>query len=390
MDIPAIYDRMAELAFKKVTGQLTADEERELNEIINSSPDKKELFDELIDPKKIAEDLRIMEEFDIGASWKKVQDYSPPRKKWGWPQFMWAAAAALVVICVSVYYYQEVKNKPAIVQNANKASTGTTAISDSVAVITAADGSVIAVGEGQSGIVGYINGEPVRKTEKGLICPDIPSSGLAIKTLPGRELPVQLSDGTIAWLSGNSELNFADGFAAGLRKLGLKGEAYFEVVKKEALPFAVMVRGMEVTVLGTRFTVSAYGEAGAVTTSLFYGKVRLTAGEQSMELLPYEEAVFENNSFKKIKLAKRSEEKVEGKKAGKFIFDDDIKTILEEVAKNYDYGFTYKGVMPQKTYAGKFSRNMPIDLLLMNLSEAFGFGLTLENNKIVADFTKAR
>ncbi len=115
-----------------------------------------------------------------------------------------------------------------------------------------------------------------------------------------------------------------------------------------------MARGMDVTVWGTSFTVSAYDEKGPVTTSLFSGKVTLTAGDRSMLLLPKEVAVFENNEFSKKKLTKRSVDRMEGMKAWQFIFDGDMKSILEEVAKNYDCTIEYIGKMPGSKFEGSF------------------------------------
>jgi transmembrane sensor len=390
MDIPAIYDRLAELAFKKGRGQLSEEEARELNDILESSSHKKELFEEMMDPEKTVEDLMIMEEYDVEASWEIINQPVPPlRKKWGRVQYTWAAAATIVLVTglVALYFFLEKNKKPDVVQN-EKVSTGNTAIRDSVAIITNSDGSTMAVGQSQSGTIGYINGEPVIKKDKVLICPDIGTAGTVIKTLPGKELQVQLSDGTMAWLSGSSELSFSTGYTASDRELLLAGEAYFEVAKKSAEPFVLTAWGMKVTVLGTRFTISAYGNQGFVTTSLFEGKVKLTAGGETMLLSPNEEAIFQNNTFLKKDLAKHSINKMNGKKTGRFIFDDDIKTILEEIGKNYDCIIEYKGVIPGKTFSGNIPRNMPIETLLRNLSGAMSIVLTLQGNKIVADFTQ--
>ncbi len=41
MNIPTIYDRLAELAFRKLSGQLSEEEEQEIENIIGDSPEKK-------------------------------------------------------------------------------------------------------------------------------------------------------------------------------------------------------------------------------------------------------------------------------------------------------------------------------------------------------------
>ncbi|HEX6430093.1 MAG TPA: FecR family protein [Niastella sp.] len=391
MNIP-IYDRLAELAFKKAFGQLTEEEARELNDIIESSPRKKALFDELMDHEKTAEGVMIMDEFDVEASWEKISKPVPPlRKKWGWIQYtLMAASVVLVIGLVALYFFLEKNNKPAIVQNENNASTGSVTIGDSVAVITNSDGSAMAVGQSQSGIIGNINGEPAIKNDSVLICPNIASAGLAIKTLPGKELRIQLSDGTMAWLSGNSELSFIDGFTANKRALALKGEVYFEV-KKGNNPFKVQAGEMDIEVLGTHFNVRAYNAQDLVKTTLMEGKIKLKAGEQTMLLSKGEEAILVNHTLSMQPIGQRSVNKVEGKKTDQFIFDNEgIKTILGEVAENYNCSIEYNGKLPASTFSASFSRSSPIGQLLNNLSREMKIDLTLHGNTIIVDYTKAR
>jgi ferric-dicitrate binding protein FerR (iron transport regulator) len=254
------------------------------------------------------------------------------------------------------------------------------------------DGAEIAVGKSQSGIIGYMGKDPIEKNDDFLSIPSIALAGTSgltsIKTVPGKELRVRLSDGTRAWMSGNSELSFPDGFTPNERSLALKGETYFEV-EKEGNPFKVQVREMGIEVLGTKFTVSARKAQGPVITSLIEGQVKLTAGKQTMLLFPNEEGVWVKNEFSKQGLGPRGKNRIEGKKSGLFIFDNsDIKTMLEEVAENYNYEVEYNGVMPARTRSANFSRNMDINLILKNLSRETGIGLSLHGNKIIVDFPK--
>lgn len=391
MNIP-IYDRLAELAFIKISGRLSEEEEQELKGIFEKSPDQKELFDKITNPSYVAAQLRIMDELDVDASWEKyLQDTHPhPQpypKRWGWKQYLVAASIVLVTASVALYLLYSKDTEPAIVKGANSPSTGTAVIKDSLATIIGANGAEVVIGKDQSGIVAYIDEKPVQMKDGVLFIPDIEAKGPLIQSPPGKELKMLLSDGTMVWLTGNSELNLHDGFTAAKRKLALKGEGYFEVTKKGGVHFGVRAGGIDATVLGTRFTISAY-DTGPVTTSLFEGKVDLRAGKKNIVLSENEEAVWENSQFSRRGLPKTSEDKVEGKKRGFFFFEDKIKTILDEVAKIYNCEIVYKGDVPDKEYLGKFARNMPIDSLLKHLSSSMVVDLTLHGNKIVADFTK--
>jgi transmembrane sensor len=399
MTTPPINDRLAVLAFKKVTGNLSEEEADELNRIIESSADKKKLYEELMDPDIVAKEVVLMSEFDVETSWEKVKDRHPfPPKKWGWVQYTLAAASVLFVIGLAVYFLVPGKKEtPAVVQNENKVSAAKAIIIDSVAFITLPGGDKILVDQSQSGTIGSIGAEPLEMKGNVLICPAIVpategSEGQpVIKTVPGRDLNVQLSDGTQVLMSGSSGLRFPAGFTAGKRKVVLEGEAYFEVAKNGSTPFTVQVGEMEIQVLGTKFNVSARKEQGPVITSLMEGKVKVKAGEQIIFLSPGEEAVWANQKFSKRDLGQRSKDKVEGKKNGLFVFNNnDTRTILEEVADNYNCSIEYNGTMPAKTFSGNFSRNGPINMLLNNLSGAMGIGLTIQGNTILVDYTKRR
>lgn len=76
MNIPFIHDRMAELVYKEMTNSLSTEEAIELKNIINSSPAKRKLYDELMDPEIMKREVKILLEVDVEESWKKFKaDY---------------------------------------------------------------------------------------------------------------------------------------------------------------------------------------------------------------------------------------------------------------------------------------------------------------------------
>jgi transmembrane sensor len=405
MNTPAIYDRLAELAFRKIKDELTQQDEQELADIFEKSPEKKALFEQLIDPAYMAAQLRIVDEFDVDAAWQEYvreaevvkQQHEPDAnetrqmynahtgifpKKWSWILNLLAAAVAVGVV-LGYFYFKEEK-KTAIVQLNKKVTFDSAALANSVAMIVQANGSELLIGKEQSGIVATIGNTQFQMNKEVLLLPNMPA-GVVIKTMPGKQLPFLLSDSTRGWLSGNSELHFTDGFTAGNRTMVLKGESYFDV-KKGIVPFAVKVRNMELKVVGTRFSISAYDKK-VVKTTLYKGKVELTAGGEKMLLSENEEAVFENNRFSKKILSQTSTERENATKTGYFLVDGKIKAVLDEVAGNYNRNIRYIGNIPEKEYYGYARRNIPIDSLLKILSNVMSTRLTVVSDDIVADFT---
>lgn len=86
-----------------------------------------------------------------------------------------------------------------------------------------------------------------------------------------------LPDGSQLVLNGNSSVTYATNFKNN-RKLDLKGEAYFKVVRNPKSPFTVETPQFKIKVLGTSFTISAY-ENYPNTIRVLSGKVTVNSKE---------------------------------------------------------------------------------------------------------------
>lgn len=83
-----------------------------------------------------------------------------------------------------------------------------------------------------------------------------------------------LPDGSKVWLNKDSRLYYSGKFNRRHRDVRLEGEGFFKVSEDITKPFTVHASDIDVTVLGTEFTVSAYKE-GTVSTYLQKGSVRI-------------------------------------------------------------------------------------------------------------------
>lgn len=110
-----------------------------------------------------------------------------------------------------------------------------------------------------------------------------------VKIPGGGEYQLLLSDGTRIWLNSATELEFPVQFNGRERRVKLKGEAYFKVVKDSLRPFLVETEYSEIRVLGTSFNVSAYREDGYQHTTLVEGSVEVLLPEDTYRLGPGEQ-----------------------------------------------------------------------------------------------------
>ena len=124
-----------------------------------------------------------------------------------------------------------------------------------------------------------------------------PDTLRTIATNAGQKRTVLLPDGSRAILNANSRLVYdAQWKGDQRRRVELEGEAFFDIVHDDKLPFYVETSRLEVKVLGTAFTVKSDQTNERFETTLLRGKVTvrdLEAPERAETVLkPDEKAVF--------------------------------------------------------------------------------------------------
>lgn len=100
-----------------------------------------------------------------------------------------------------------------------------------------------------------------------------------MKTMPGTRTKMVLPDGTQVWLNSDSYITYNKDFGETKREITLKGEAYFDVFHNPDVPMVVHARSVNIWVKGTAFNVRNYPESESIETSLIRGSVELTTNE---------------------------------------------------------------------------------------------------------------
>lgn len=112
---------------------------------------------------------------------------------------------------------------------------------------------------------------------------------------PGQRANLTLSDGTNVWLNACSEMTYPASFSEDIRRVSLKGEAYFDVSKDVEHPFVVQTKKCDIKVLGTEFNVRV-NEAESdceFSAALLEGSIELTNKMEpgpSIRLAPMQKA----------------------------------------------------------------------------------------------------
>ena len=212
-----------------------------------------------------------------------------------------------------------------------------------------------------------------------------------LTTPRGRRTSVVLSDGTRVWLNSGSSIRFPTTFVGKERNVEVTGQAYFEVAKNASQPFKVKVlshtapeqvtREIEIEVLGTAFDLMAYNDEDGIRTTLVDGSVKVVSNADHKLLKPREQAVAAQDG--RFNLNVVDVQKVTAWKDGNFLFrDDDLGSIMKELARWYDIDVHFEGVIKDH-YTGTIGRQVNISQVLKMLEAAGGVSFTVKDRQVL-------
>jgi ferric-dicitrate binding protein FerR (iron transport regulator) len=195
-----------------------------------------------------------------------------------------------------------------------------------------------------------------------------------------------LPDGTKVWLNAASSIRYPAAFTGNERMVEVKGEAYFEVMHNDKMPFKVKAGGEIVQDIGTRFNINAYDDEPSMKTTLVEGSVKIMWKlQQPITLAPGQQ--IEADKSGQITLNRDADiEEAIAWKNGKFEFDNtDLATILRQVSRWYDVDITYKDDLGTTKFGGGISRNLNLSAIL-HLLESTGAHFTLDKRVIIVSY----
>jgi transmembrane sensor len=92
---------------------------------------------------------------------------------------------------------------------------------------------------------------------------------------------LNLPDGTLVWLNGDSHIHYPAVFAKN-REVKIEGEVFFKVKSDKKHPFLVEAKGIIVKATGTEFNVMAYNDVPEISVILKEGKVTVLNDRHSV------------------------------------------------------------------------------------------------------------
>ena len=314
------------------------------------------------------------------------------------PYKKWLAAAAVLLIGGVSWLFVSKFSGDASKTNIVSARKNDIAPGGNKAILTLADGSKISLTDAGKGKIASQSGIQITKSANGQLIYTIKASGVpnvingapgtiqptafnTIETPKGGQFQVILPDGSKVWLNAFSSIKFPINFnTAKERRVELKGEAYFEVVHIEALPFRVVSDKQVVEDIGTHFNVNAYEDESGTKTSLLQGKVRVTTGDKTAVLAPGQQATITNG----IKVSEVNTEEVIAWKNGYFNFDDEkLEIIMKSVARWYNVDVVFEDEsLKRETFGAITTRFANISTLLKIMEQTGDARFSIEGSTI--------
>jgi ferric-dicitrate binding protein FerR (iron transport regulator) len=397
MDNYQPHFNIAQLIAKHLRDELTAAENNELEQWLQSEPHNFEIFKKLSD-ESFAEkqlDLYVVPETEKSKAWKNIVKKtgfkSEIQKPSGIKRWFPHVAAVLLLISISLLltqsFYKKKETNNTVAQQPIDLLPGS-----NKAVLTLADGSKINLDDTRNGKIATQQHAEIDKSKNGQVVYEADhiavsdQQAVAMNTLTtprGGQYEVVLPDGTRVWLNAASSLTYPTVFSGKDRRVELTGEAYFEVAKNAASPFFVKTAGQTVEVLGTHFNINSYLDEKVTKTTLLEGSVKVTGNNNQLmvKLKPGQQAVNSINAID-IKTDADMDEAVAWKN-GKFQFrNTDLHTIMRQLSRWYDVDVEYLGDVAEKHYQGRISRNVPVSEIFQILKTS-GINFTINGRKII-------
>ena len=390
--------RLHQLIDSYYSNQLSRKECEELLHYLNIPGDQEiteEVFGDHVKPQfdKIrSENLLIKIKDDPRFSAHKVKPVATAnlsqRLKW-----TLIAASLLIFVSVSLWFYSQSRMFSNNLVKTEKTHenfhvSNSVMPGDSRATLTLSSGKVYKLNSLDTGILAYASNTRISNSKYGMLVYQVSSSPAVaaasfstVATPRGGEYKVLLPDGTRVWLNSASSIRFSSTFKEKIRRVQLTGEAYFEVAKNKHSPFHVEANGVVIKVLGTHFNVSCYHN-GTVKTSLVEGSVIVEGQDQkAIRLKPGQQAVAIQQ--KDIKVFETDVDKAIAWKNGFFKFqDEDIRSIMEEVARWYDIEVEFKDNVGQERFGVVFSKSKSLSELLASLETVGSVRFKTEGRRV--------
>lgn len=388
-------DRFQILFDKYLTGNLTDQECLELEGYIADLDE--DIFSDTVDKLVYLDGKTVFEKQEDafqGILDKTDEETSIREKKMirmGWVRKI--AAIFLVASTLAFLWYWTHQDRET---QQSLASTPRSAISNDIelprenALITLADGKQMDLDEIGRDTMRY-KGLQISKLKDGTVVMNQdqntrffqPDEKHRFTTPKGVMLRLVLPDASVAYINSNSTIEIFASFGKEQRQVELSGEAFFEVTHNKELPFTVRAKNTLITVLGTKFNMSAYNEDKQVKTALVSGSVQVETDQNKFRIKPGDQAIVDGSHA--IQLQENVDmSKILAWRDGYFRFKDEpIRAIMADLEKWYPIEEVEFKAGSSDRFSGSIKRSKRLKDVLENIEQVSDLRFDIQERRVI-------
>lgn len=372
--------KFASIIVKYLSGFITENERKELEERLKKSEAERKLFEEIVHEKFSSDHYRQYASVDVE---KAIREFDRRTKErsirriacWG----MTAAAVVGLAVGSWHYYYGDRQKDQAVMPVAQTIVAGS-----SQALLTLSSGEVVdlmseKVEKLDTQLMNNVKGRlTYRKQEE-----EKPVYNMLQVPLGG-EYELELSDGTVICLNSGTKIRYPVSFGSGERSVELlEGEAYFSVAKS-SMPFHVKIDGMHIRVYGTEFNVNTY-TPDHVYTTLVKGKVGILyrGGRREVILTPNTQADYDRTVYS-VAVREVDPQLYVAWKNGKYVFrNETLYTILRTLGMWYNFKVVFMDEdLKNLHFSGHMTRYDEINKITDAIAYSVGIRIDVKGNTL--------
>jgi len=426
--------RITALIAKRINGRINQQENHELEDWADVSPDRRRLLEELTDKDVLLRKLLEYDALDGAATRAKLtmnipalrgisreQLYKKRSPLWGRVQEMWmnrgprkwliaGALALIIATAVCLPYFHPSTPRSTLTRTAPGNKDLPPSINKPQPVkflqpmdyqlqITLPNGVLLDADTLPIGQQQRYGNVLLRKEKEGTLVYGIVNTLAAaegqllynrLATPNGGWYNIVLPDSSKVLLNAASSLSFTASFGRVDRNISLTGEAYFEVAH-HALPFTVQLTKwwqddiVKVSARGTAFNAVAYKEDSCIKTTLLEGSVRVEEPTHGIlqDLDPGQQYAQYANG-KEWLLQQVDLEQTMAWRNDRFIFiKEPLANVMRQLSRWYDAEVIYQGAPPGMLVTAVGSRKESIAAVLKRLENTGSVHFTIDRRQII-------
>lgn len=375
-----------DLIIRKLLGNITPEQEIQLNNWIRQSDENKRIYERLC-AESLLDKKVSYDSIDTDKAYNAFLDQIGYKRsiKTYMLQYTRYAAVGIVLLLIAIGAYLMIKPDASsdVYADLNKIANR-----ESQAILILDDGSEVALNSPQqsekitmsdSSVISNGNNK-IDYTQTRSARADVYNT---LVTPPGKEYTVTLSDGTTVHLNSSSRLKYPVNFQGSIREVTLEGEGYFTIAKDPERPFVVYTEGIHIRQYGTVFNINTHS-SDKVEIVLVEGSIGVTPPQSVTIMIRPSQLAEYRQSQQSMSVKNVDIEPYVSWHYGELIFEDKpMSEIMNTLSLWYGVDIIIENKSIEKLhFTGRVNRYDKIDYILKAMEQAADVKFNVKDNKV--------